>query len=402
MTRRGSRDVRSEGQAGPRPSPRSAHRVPCCRGRCRPVRLQPGGPRVAGGAAGADLLPHADRTRGRDPAGEPQLRQRPRAALHPGKTGMQRRLHRDQQERRNDPAERRRATWCPTISHTQESQLTAIDKGKMDGWEKVGGCSERAVLHRLLTVTDPLARGDGPRGRDLRRLLLARHRALVGRAPRLLRADARRVRRQQPRRTPKARRPQAPGWGCDSNLDAKWTDPVTHELLSEPSCIPEPERRRGLPALARPVRARRSPTGWKKRAGRGASTGAVNPAVKAAEGARTNGRSARPSPSACTGPRKTTCTWPRSCSPPRKEGTLPELLDPHAQRGQERDRDRLHEPAQRHLDDHRRQLDRRRGERDPERARRSVDDDLHLLRRLRLLLRPRAAAGRASASGYRW
>jgi hypothetical protein len=29
-----------------------------------------------------------------------------------------------------------------------------------------------------------------------------------------------------------------PGWGCDSNLNAMWSNPVTQKLESEPSCIP--------------------------------------------------------------------------------------------------------------------------------------------------------------------
>ena len=66
--------------------------------------------------------------------------------------------------------------------------------------------------------------------------------------------------------------PEGPGWGCDSNLDAKWTDPVTHELLSEPSCIPN-QNGEG-PTGPRPSRTcPRSRTAWKKRAGRGGSTG---------------------------------------------------------------------------------------------------------------------------------
>jgi phospholipase C len=32
---------------------------------------------------------------------------------------------------------------------------------------------------------------------------------------------------------------EGPGWGCDSNDNAMWNDPVTRRLISEPSCIPD-------------------------------------------------------------------------------------------------------------------------------------------------------------------
>ena len=86
----------------------------------------------------------------------------------------------------------------PTVSHNQESQLKAIDKGKMDGWEKVGGCQARQCYTAFEPSQIPSLAALAHVGRDLRRLLLARHRPLLGRPPRLLRADARRLRRQQP------------------------------------------------------------------------------------------------------------------------------------------------------------------------------------------------------------
>ena len=188
---------RSEALAGARPSPRSGHRVPCRRGRCRPVRIQSGGHRFAGWDAGALLLSHADRTRCRDPAGEPQLRQRSGSALHPGKTRMQRRVHRDQQKRRNNPADNSERRGAHGLAHPgipAEGDRQRQD-GRLGKGRRLLGTP---VLHRLRTVPDPFAGGDGPRGRDLRRLLLTRHRALVGRPPRLLRADAGRFRGEQP------------------------------------------------------------------------------------------------------------------------------------------------------------------------------------------------------------
>ena len=47
----------------------------------------------------------------------------------------------------------------PGVAHGQEAQLTAMNKGKMNGFEQVGGCEEQAVLHRLRRRTrqEPVA-----------------------------------------------------------------------------------------------------------------------------------------------------------------------------------------------------------------------------------------------------
>ncbi len=69
-------------------------------------------------------------------------------------------------------------------------------------------------------------------------------------------------------------------------------------------------------------------------------------------------------------------------------GNLPNFADPDPDHRHGRD-----QPAQRHLDGARRRIHRERGEGDPAGPGRCLDDDLHLLRRLRLLLRPRETAG---------
>ena len=78
-----------------------------------------------------------------------------------------------------------------------------------------------------------------------------------------------------------------------------------------------------------------------------------------------------------------------------KQGTLPELRDPDAERRQKRD---VTGATSQHNGTSMLVGDNWIGEEvlgDRERTGRALDDDLHLLRRLRLLLRPRDATGRA-------
>jgi phospholipase C len=132
----------------------------------------------------------------------------------------------------------RASDFVVNVNHSQKAQLTAMDGGRMDGWEQVVGCR----LDQCYTQYDPtqipslaaLARGgaisdaffsrdivpswgghvdffaqtlDGFIGENPGHLLTAPH--------------------------------EGPGWGCDSNLDTPWIDPGTQQRLPEPSCIPE-------------------------------------------------------------------------------------------------------------------------------------------------------------------
>ena len=170
----------------------------------------------------------------------------------------------------------------PTVSHTQEAQLTAMDGGKMDGWEKVTGCQQRqcytafepSQIPSLAAMAHAGAISDAFFSRDIvpswgghLDFFAQTLDGFVGNNP----------------THAKGAPPAAPGWGCDSNLDANWIDPVTHEALSEPSCIPNqngegPYRPSPVPYV--PTIADRM-----EEAGRTWGIyGAVNPTVKAQAG----------------------------------------------------------------------------------------------------------------------
>jgi hypothetical protein len=211
------------------------------------------------------------------------------------------------------------------LPHDQGAQLKAMDGGKMDGWEQLGGC-KATKGHVCYTQYDPtqipslaaMARkgaiSDAYFSRDIvpswgghLDFFAQTLDGFVGNNP-----------------THAAGAPaEGPGWGCDSNLDAMWNDPATHQLISEPSCIPD---KNGKGALSRspvpyvPTVADR----LEEAGGRGASTvPSRRSARRKSCRAPTNGRSARPSRSVSTARRKPTCTPRRSCSPTLATGALP-------------------------------------------------------------------------------
>jgi Phosphoesterase family len=123
------------------------------------------------------------------------------------------------------------------VAHGQSSQLAAMDEGKMDGWERVGGCQENqcytAYKPRQIPSLAKLAREGAISDHFFSRDIVPSWGAhfdffaqtldgFVGNNPTHV-AEA---------------PPAGPGWGCDSNLNAMWNDPTTHELVSEPSCVP--------------------------------------------------------------------------------------------------------------------------------------------------------------------
>ena len=126
------------------------------------------------------------------------------------------------------------------VDHTQTSQLTAIHNGKMDGWEKVIGCSARSAK-RCYTAYEPrqipslaaLARAGAISDHFFSRDIVPSWGAhldlfaqtldgFVGNNPVHLQSAP----------------PARAGWGCDSNLDAEWIEPISKKVVNEPSCIP--------------------------------------------------------------------------------------------------------------------------------------------------------------------
>jgi phospholipase C len=126
----------------------------------------------------------------------------------------------------------------PNVQHDQASQLAAADKGKMDGWELIWGCRRKqcytqydptqipalAALARAGAISDAFfSRDIVPSWGGHLDFFAQTLDGFVG---------------DNPTHTPGAPPPTF-GWGCDSNLDQAWVSPVTHETLSEPSCIPD-------------------------------------------------------------------------------------------------------------------------------------------------------------------
>jgi phospholipase C len=124
------------------------------------------------------------------------------------------------------------------VSHDQRSQLAAMNRGKMDGWERVVGCKEDrcytqyepsqipslAALARAGAISDAFfSRDIVPSWGGHLDFFAQTLDGFVGdNPPRVAGAS-----------------PPGYGWGCDSNLDAAWVDPLTHKALSEPSCVPD-------------------------------------------------------------------------------------------------------------------------------------------------------------------
>ena len=130
----------------------------------------------------------------------------------------------------------------PTVNHDTSSETAAINKGAMNGWEKVKGCGASAG-YPCLTYYDPtqipnlaaLARAYAISDRTFQmdavpsfgahiELVAATLDGFTGVAPKAKSGF-----------TAKA------GWGCDSNKFAQWKDPSNPSaaVVMVPSCIPD-------------------------------------------------------------------------------------------------------------------------------------------------------------------
>jgi hypothetical protein len=123
------------------------------------------------------------------------------------------------------------------VAHGQASQLAAIDGGKMDGWEKVGGCQENqcytAYKPRQIPSLAKLAREGAISDHFFSRDIVPSWGAHFDFFAQTLDGFV----GNNPTHVSEAP-PAGPGWGCDSNLNAQWLNPSTEKLESEPSCVP--------------------------------------------------------------------------------------------------------------------------------------------------------------------
>lgn len=122
------------------------------------------------------------------------------------------------------------------VAHNQQSQLAAMDNGKMDGWEHVEGCAENqcytayepsqipalAALARSGAISDAFfSRDIVPSWGGHLDFFAQTLDGFVGNNPsHLSTAPA-----------------EGFGWGCDSNLDAAWIEPGTNHVVDRKSVV---------------------------------------------------------------------------------------------------------------------------------------------------------------------
>ena len=129
----------------------------------------------------------------------------------------------------------------PNIGHSNNAQKLGIDGGKMDGWERIGGCSKAsgyacyqqyqtsqipnlAALATKYVISDHTFEiGTSPSWGAHITLVAGRLDGFTGDNPFHVAGHA-----------------AGPGWGCDSEDDAVWRSP-TGQTLHVPSCIPKPD-----------------------------------------------------------------------------------------------------------------------------------------------------------------
>lgn len=127
----------------------------------------------------------------------------------------------------------------PPVAHGQEAQLTAMNKGKMNGFEQVGGCEERQCytqfgeehVRNLWEMARKGAIGDRFFSRDIvpswgghLDFFAQTLDGFVGNNPKFQDEG----------------QGKGPGWGCDSHDVTEWIAPGG-EIKMEPSCVPDKE-----------------------------------------------------------------------------------------------------------------------------------------------------------------
>jgi phospholipase C len=148
----------------------------------------------------------------------------------------------------------------PNISHTVTAQSAAIDGGKMDGWQKVPGCTPKtgyaciggytpaqvpnlARLARRFAISDrTFSMANSPSWGGHLYAVMASLDGFTGDNP-----------RPAPGIAP------GPGWGCDSDRITQWISPGgTTKLI--PSCIPDYSLGLANGGAFEPTPAKRAPT----------------------------------------------------------------------------------------------------------------------------------------------
>jgi phospholipase C len=134
-------------------------------------------------------------------------------------------------------------TIVPEVDHSVAGQQLAIDGGAMDGWDAVDGCQPTvsyaggipygcltyyapSQVPNLITLASKFAlsdmtfsEADSPSWGGHLYAVAATTDGFLGDTPGPKSAGA--------------------GWGCDSNKNAQWTNPVSRVAQREPSCVPD-------------------------------------------------------------------------------------------------------------------------------------------------------------------
>lgn len=126
----------------------------------------------------------------------------------------------------------------PDVNHSQASELAGMNNGAMNGFESIVGCEQDqcytqyapkqipslAKVARVGAISDAFfSRDIVPSWGGHVDFFAQTLDGFEGGNPHHL----------------KTAPPAGGGWGCDSNLDAMWMDPVTHVESWEPSCVPD-------------------------------------------------------------------------------------------------------------------------------------------------------------------
>jgi len=129
----------------------------------------------------------------------------------------------------------------PMANHNKSVQKKAINRGAMNGWGNIHGCTE-SVGYRCYSQFDPaqipnlaaLARQYAISDRTFEMDIIPSWGAHLELVSQTLDGF---VAGTNP--TPAPAVEPGPGWGCDSNNDALWRAPGTKMNIPEPSCVPD-------------------------------------------------------------------------------------------------------------------------------------------------------------------
>ena len=128
----------------------------------------------------------------------------------------------------------------PNVFHNVQAQVTAMNGGRMNGWNAVAGCRPENNRRNCLTYYTP--------GQIPNLAALAQHFVISDRTFSMYdspswgghvyvaAASQDHFTGDLPRPAPGVK--PKPGWGCESNLVAPWRDPKSHKISPQPSCIP--------------------------------------------------------------------------------------------------------------------------------------------------------------------